>query len=264
MARSAYLPRPAIVSLSLSPASEQVAIAYQDNVRAGGKTLSSILRFGVILLIGLVATGCASSSTTLVRADGSAEQVIYRISEEKAFTIALDAYAQFLPKQSVDDVVDGRRRGYSADQRFGLDWYTHRVLVIPAVGTDASGQEVHGYWFDLSGSGSMPIHASAKHKELLRAIREALDATGTATGVTNLRDDSYETDGHAYLGLKRDARDIKLGSPPPGTWNADRLSELKTMRDRGLITDEEYQAKRRQILDRMQGRVMVRRLKTYI
>jgi hypothetical protein len=204
-----------------------------------------------VVLIGLAATGCASSSTTLVRPDLGAGQVIYRISEEQAFTIALDAYAQLLPKQSVDDVVEGRRRGYSADQRFGLDWYTHRVLVIPAVGTDARGQDVHGYWFDLSGSGSMPIHGSAKHKELLRAIQEALSATETATLVTNLRDGSYETDGRAYLGLKRDARDIKLGSPPSGTGRADRLSELKTMRDRGLITDEEYQAKRRQILDRM-------------
>lgn len=111
-------------------------------------------------------TGCASSGTTLVRADQGDAHVIYRISEEKAFTIALDAYA-----------------------------------------------------------------------------------TGTATVVTNLRDGKYET---AYLGLKRDARDIRRpGAKPPGPGTADRLSELKTMRDRGLITEEEYQTKRRQILDQM-------------
>jgi hypothetical protein len=213
--------------------------------------MQRIRGLAAVVLIGLAATGCASSSTTLVRPDLGAGQVIYRISEEQAFTIALDAYAQLLPKQSVDDVVEGRRRGYSADQRFGLDWYTHRVLVIPAVGTDARSQDVHGYWFDLSGSGSMPIHGSAKHKELLRVIQDALDATGTATVVTNLRDGRYETDGRAYLARKRDARDIKLESGPSGTGNADRLSELKTMRERGLITEEEYEAKRRQILDRM-------------
>jgi hypothetical protein len=86
---------------------------------------------------------------------------------------------------------------------------------------------------------------------LIELIRARLDATGTATVVTNLRDGQYETDGRAYLGLKRDARDIKPGTRPPGGSNADRLSELKTMRDKGLITEEEYQAKRRQILDRM-------------
>jgi hypothetical protein len=52
--------------------------------------------------------------------------------------------------------------------------------------------------------------------------------------------------------MKRDARDI----PPtlrraPEQTNADRLNELKTLHERGLITDQEYEAKRRQILDRM-------------
>lgn len=204
-----------------------------------------------VAIIVLAAASCASSSTTLVRPDLGSKQVIYRISEEKAFTIALDAYAQLLPKQSVDDVVEAGRRGYSADQRFALDWYTHRVLVIPAVGTDASGREVRGYWFEISGSGSMPISGGAKHKEFLRVIEDALAATGTATAVTNLRDGKYETDGRAYLGLKRDARDIKAGLRTSGADAADRLRELRTLHDRGLITEEEYAAKRRQILDGM-------------
>jgi hypothetical protein len=202
-------------------------------------------------LMALVTTGCATSSTTLVRPDQGGAQVIYRISEEKAFTTALEAYAVLLPKQSVDDIVDGLRRGYNADQRFALDWYSHRVLVIPGAGTDARGNEVHGYWFDISGSGTMPISGKMKSSEFLRMILASLDATGTATVVTNVRDGSYETDGRAYLGLKRDARDIKMGSRSPGAGGADRLSELKTMRDKGLITGEEYEAKRRQILDRM-------------
>ena len=95
----------------------------------------------------------------------------------------------------------------------------------------------------------MPISGSAKHKELRQFLENALAATGTATVVTNLRDGSYETDGRAYLGLKRDARDIKWQST--GAGSAERLGELKTMRDRGLITNEEYEVKRRQILNRM-------------
>jgi hypothetical protein len=213
--------------------------------------MKMIWRLAAVALIGLAASGCASSSTTLARPDLGPGQFIYRISEEKAFTVALEAYARLLPKQSVDDVVEGRRRGYSADQRFALDWYTHRVLVVPASGTDANGREVHGYWFDLSGSGSMPISGSAKHKVLRQFLEDALAATGTATVVTNLREGNYETDGRAYLGLKRDARDIKVGGQPSGVGSAERLSELKTMRDRGLISGEEYEVKRRQILDRM-------------
>jgi hypothetical protein len=208
--------------------------------------------FGVVgvALMTLIATGCATSHTTLVRPDLNGQQVIYRISEEQAFTTALEAYAVFLPKQSVDDVVDGTRRGYSADERWGLDYWTHRTLVIPAVGTDASGNEVRGYWYEISGSGTL-IPTGESRTRFLRFITSRLDATGTATVVTNVRDGSYETDGRAYLGLKRDARDIKLGARSPEVGTADRLGELKAMRERGLITEEEYQAKRRQILDRM-------------
>jgi len=203
----------------------------------------------VVVLVALTATGCAASGTTLARPDQGGAQVIYRISEEQAFTIALEAYAVLTPKQSVDDIVEGTRRGYNADERMWMDWWSNRLLVIPAIGTDANGNDVHGYWYDYSGSGSLYLSSKGR-TGLMRLIREKLDATGTATVVTNVRDGNYETDGRAYLGLKRDARDIKLqGLRPPGA--ADRLGELKTMRDRGLITEEEYQAKRRQILDRM-------------
>ena len=64
------------------------------------------------LLMTLIATGCATSHSTLVRPDLGGGQVIYRISEEKAFTTALEAYAVFLPKQSVDDIA---ARGFDRD-----------------------------------------------------------------------------------------------------------------------------------------------------
>ncbi|MGH9893195.1 MAG: hypothetical protein ACREA0_14640 [bacterium] len=80
-------------------------------------------------LMALVATGCASSGTTLIRPGRSEGRVIYRISEEQAFTTALEAYAALYPKQSVDDIVDGQRRGYNADERAWMD-----LVVTSAVG----------------------------------------------------------------------------------------------------------------------------------
>jgi len=41
---------------------------------------------------------------------------------------------------------------------------------------------------------------------LMEFIRGRLDSSSVL--VTNVRDGQYETDGKAYLGLKRDARDI--------------------------------------------------------
>jgi Short C-terminal domain len=203
-----------------------------------------------VAFMALVASGCASSGSTLVR-PGDERQVIYRISEEQAFTIALDAYAVLYPNKSVDDVVENGRRGYNADERnWAGDWWHHRLLVIPAIGTDPNGNEVRGYWYDYDGGGSL-APTEKRTTGLLEYIRARLDATRTATVVANLRDGQYETDGRAYLGLKRDARDIKLAPRSPGPSNADRLNELKAIRDKGLITEEEYQEKRRQILDRM-------------
>ncbi len=109
---------------------------------------------GIVLFV-LTIIGCASSGSTLLRPDQGNRQVIYHISEAQAFTTALEAYAVLYPKQSVDDIVDGGRRGYNADERSWMDWWSHRLLIIPAVGIDASGNEVRGYWYDYSGSGSM-------------------------------------------------------------------------------------------------------------
>jgi len=212
--------------------------------------MKRLLEFTMAVLVGLSVTGCSVSMTTLARPDLGGAQAVYQISEEQAFTTAVEAYAILLPKQSVDDVVDGSRRGYSADERWGLDHWTHRVLVVPAVGTDVSGREVHGYWYDISGSGTL-IPGEEGKTRFLRFIRSRLDPTGTTTVVTNVRDGRYETDGRAYLGLKRDAHDIKLGARPANAGAAERLSELKAMHDKGLISEDEYQVKRRQILDGM-------------
>ena len=75
-------------------------------------------------IVALMVAGCAVSSTTLIRPDQGGSQVIYRISEEQAFTTALEAYTVLTPKQSVGDIVDGQRRGYNADERKWMDWWS--------------------------------------------------------------------------------------------------------------------------------------------
>jgi hypothetical protein len=159
-------------------------------------------------LMAFVISGCSATatSTTLTR-PGQAGQAIYQISEQQAFTTALEAYAALYPKQSVDDIVEGGRRGYNADEysTFGDAWWHHRILVIPAIGTEPNGNEVRGYWYDYSGGGTL----SARTKRttgLIEFIRGRLESTTVV--VTSVRDGQYETDGKAYLGLKRDARDI--------------------------------------------------------
>src|SRR5262249_59068403 len=115
--------------------------------------------------------------------------------------------------------ADGEGRGDSAEERGARDWGCRGVLTIPAAGIDSTGTEVRGYWYAYSGSGSM-APTEKRTTGLIELIRTRLERTGTATMVTNVRDGDYETDGRAYLGLKRDARDIRPGGQRPGPGNA--------------------------------------------
>jgi hypothetical protein len=203
--------------------------------------------FAIVSAFALV--GCSSHNTTL-RRESTQQQIIYRIPEEQAFATAVDAFAEILPKQSLYDIT-GPRRGYQSTWRFGLDTYSQRVLIIPAVGIDGSGQEVRGFYFEVAGSGSSGS-GYRKNIALFERIRDALDATGTATVVSSVREDQYETDGVAYRAQGKDASEASFKlRPPAATGAAERLRQLKALHDQGLISKEEYEAKRRQILDRM-------------
>jgi hypothetical protein len=159
----------------------------------------------IAILCAALLGGCVTHTVT--RGDSNvATNTIYEISEEVAFTTILDIYAVEMPKQSVDDVGEGKYRGYNATARFLTDWTDHRVLVIPAKGTDKDGREVAGYWYDIRSSGSRLIENPLRHNRIREAIQQKLG--DKVVVVTNLQGGQYETDGEAYLGRKRDASDI--------------------------------------------------------
>jgi hypothetical protein len=149
--------------------------------------------------------GCVTHTATRGDSDAKA-QTIYEVSEEAAFATVLEIFAVEMPKQSVDDVVEGKYRGYNATARFWMDWTDHRVLVVPAKGIGKDGRAVSGYWYDIRSSGSRMIENPLRHNRIREAIEQRLGSK--AVTVTNLQDGQYETDGAAYLGRKRDAGDI--------------------------------------------------------
>ena len=212
---------------------------------------------GMVLgaFLAVLSVGC-THHTTLVRRDSGDGRVIYRLSEEQAFTLARGAFAELLPERKLFDIT-GNRRGYWTTYRFGIDRFSQKILVIPAVGKDASGRDVSGYWFDVSGRGTAVITGSIKNRALYHRLQEAADATGTAVAATGVHEGRYETDGRAYLAGGRPATEAAAArrtpeAPPAAPANAaDRLRQLRSMRDEGLISPEEYEAKRRETLDRM-------------
>ena len=119
-------------------------------------------------------------------AETTTADTIYQVAEKEAFIAVLDIYAVELAKQSVDDVIEGKYRGYSSDARFGLDWTTHRVLVIPARGVDKSGKEIRGYRYDIRSSGSRSTircrRARNSGRSTFRSSRIQPSADGRSSG----------------------------------------------------------------------------------
>lgn len=80
-----------------------------------------------------------------------------------------------------------------------------------------------------------------------RMARDSGMSTGDATAMALLTDDGFEA---TYLASNLRGQ---TAAPAPATPSrgpaADRLAELQTLRERGLVTDEEYATARQKILD---------------
>jgi hypothetical protein len=208
-----------------------------------------MIRSTVLLILLVLSSGCSTHFSTL-QPEGSKEQIIYAVPEEQAFQIAHGSLAATLPGRKIE-VIDGPVRGYSTYFRFVLDTYTQQVLVHAAQGTDAFGKKVQGYYFEVSGSGSSFVQGRAKNVELFERLSEAAKATGKGISVTSVERIAY-TNAKWRLGegeLERNTSPATTGTKNDDV--LDSLDRLKGLRDRGVITDEEFESKKKELLNRL-------------
>jgi hypothetical protein len=114
------------------------------------------------------ALGCSTHYSTL-KSDFPGQGRIYRLSEPEALYVAHNALVELFPGRQITE-IEGPTRGYHTYIRFVLDTHSQQVLAVPAVGLDAQGQEVHGYWFEVSGSGSAFIQGGYKNSQLFDRV----------------------------------------------------------------------------------------------
>jgi hypothetical protein len=208
-------------------------------------------RIGILILTFLVVACGSHYSTLKADADADAKQVIYAIPEQQAFQIAFSSLANTLPGYEITD-IDGPVKGYSALFRFVLDRYTQQVMVVPAAGKNAEGKIVKGYYFDVSGRGSSIVQGAAKNAELFDRVATAAKATGKGMLVSNLATVSYE-------GIKWKQGQIESTTPSTASELATKdkedvltqIERLKQMRDRNVITDVEFDQKKKELLSRL-------------
>lgn len=206
-------------------------------------TKSSILLFLFALL-----AGCSTHFSTL-QPQGSTTQIIYSVQEEQAFKIAHGSLLATLPGRKIE-VIDGPVRGYSTYSRFVLDTYTQQVLVHAAQGTDALGNKIRGYYFEVSGSGSSGT-GRAKNVALFEMVVESAKAAGKGVAVTNVERTGY-TNARWLLGegeLGKSTAPVASDTTKEDVVNS--LDLLKGLRDRRVITEEEFEAKKKELLRRL-------------
>lgn len=206
-------------------------------------------KFGALLILLVLSAGCSTHFSTL-QPEGSKEQIIYAVPEEEAFQIAHGSLAATLPGRKIE-VINGPVRGYSTYFRFLLDTYTQQVLVHAAQGTDALGKKVRGYYFEVSGGGTSIVQGRAKNVELFERLAESANATGKGIAVTGIERIGY-TNAKWHLGegeLEKSILPAASGAAKDDILNS--LERLKGLRDRGVITEEEFEAKKKELLNRL-------------
>ena len=194
----------------------------------------------LIAFVALLLAACSTSYSTL-KAENSATQVLYEIPEQQAFQIAFSSLGRLLPGYEITD-IDGPLKGYTATFRFVLDTYTQQVMVVPATGKASDGRSVRGYYFVVSGRGTSG-QGVAKNGQLFEMVAEAARSTGKGVAVSGVANSSY-TGAQWKQG--------QTGQKSSGSTEAmDQLERLKSLRDGGAITADEYEKKKKELLDRI-------------
>ena len=201
-------------------------------------------RWGMFFILVLSTVGCSTHFSTL-QPEGSTDQILYAIPEEQAFQIAHGTLVTTIPGRKIE-IIDGPVRGYSTYTRVVLDTYTQQVLVFPAEGLDALGKKIRGYYFEVSGSGSSGT-GYAKNVELFENLAKSAKATGKGIVVTVVERTGYtNAEWHNGQGVP-----VKSKSPGASDDTFGNLERLKGLRDRGVITEEEFEAKKKELLKRL-------------
>lgn len=192
----------------------------------------------VVFVLLLLLVGCSTHQTTL-KQDGGYK--IYAMDEQEIFQLTYQEMVSIVDDELVNE-IDGPERGFSTRLTWGLDWYNVFVKIVPVEGTDRQGNNVRGYFVELGGKGSYP---TSRPKELINNIHQKLEESGTGVFVTSYRKSSYTYDRDRWrLNREPSARES-------GDSVMDNLLKLKLLKDEGIISEDEYEIKRQDLIDQL-------------
>ena len=199
--------------------------------------------------------GCAAHRLSIE--DGVSKSAIYELDENDAFNIAYSAIQEVFPQEKIS-VITHPTRGYITKflaPPYHIDWFTQKILIHRATGTDDQNRKVSGYWVEVSGSGSSFLQGQIKNAEVFEKIINYFETSGTKHVVSNISSapylvakEEFYVKGADYLEGKG-SRIVITNETQKQSDEADRIRKLHELLKDGIITKEEFEAKKKSILN---------------
>jgi hypothetical protein len=195
------------------------------------------------ILLFFILSGCSTHMTTF-RQDG--RFIIYELDEDKIFQIVYQEIHKIVDDEIINE-MDGPERGFSTRLTFGPDWYNVIVKIVPVEGPDGTGRIIRGYFVELGGKGTHPTN---RPEQISKNIMGRLNETKTAVQVTSFKKVDYSRDRDRWrLNVAPSAPEPAKLVPSKDVY--DDLRELKKLLDEGIITQEEYEQKRKILMEKI-------------
>jgi hypothetical protein len=209
----------------------------------------------LVVLAYVMTTGCSAHRLSIN--DGSSRSAIYELDERTAFNLAYSAIQEVFPQESIS-VITLPTRGYITKflaPPLHVDWFTQEILIHRASGTTNQGQKVSGYWVEVSGSGSSFLQGQIKNSEIFEKIINYFESNGVKHVVTDIRSEKYlvqqeefNVKGADYLEGKGNRVIITNQNQSSENDTADNIRKLHQLMKDGIITKEEFEAKKQDML----------------
>lgn len=206
--------------------------------------------------------------------------VIYQVSEQQALDLVHWAMRQALPDEKIYKLGQPRvglfvheivRPGDLRWARFKETTYIYEVELRLSQGIGPNGDRVTGYTYALNGNGDLetgPDNLAA----IERFLKQAFEQTGRAATVTAVSDfkpgppkisSPAPPASAAGPASQKPAAPVMAPAPVPEKPAVkgpepvpsgdvfEKLKKLKELNDQGIITDKEFEAKKKELLDRI-------------
>ena len=183
----------------------------------------------IFFLVSIWVTSCTSTRSSIDHSQNKSLSGIFNITQEKADAIIIKSFEQVIGGPV--SRVTSPHRGYQSTLRFLLDSHEIAAFMVPVTLLDSQGVKIRGYSFQVRDSGTMPILGGAKAEKLLNKIidhatsESEIIIPGKTFSVTQPLDENFRPN------------------------LSEKLKELKEAYDNSLISKEEYELKRRDIID---------------